>query len=184
MEDHVSVDFEDDHVEKVVVVDEVPSGVSHVRLWVYGSAYNNPGAAPNEREDSLLEVNHGGEAQTVAFNVGARFGLFDCYQWVPFEIPVTWLRQGRNTFSLDKRHDLEYRTSQSWKYNNLEVGIDKDQDHDRSWWFSSGKGCCPKMGELRSVPKPLLRSDPLIRGHREAGFKECEGELMVFLELE
>ncbi len=34
-----------------------------------------------------------------------------------------------------------------------------------------------------SARKPLERDDPMIAAHRDQGFRECRGELMIFLEI-
>ena len=180
-EAYAEVDFEHEHLEKVLDVLEIPAGAREAWLWVYGQPWNFAGAGYVDREDYCLTVNH---EPVLTFDVAARFLHLEVDQWVPFEIPLERLVIGKNTFSIYELHDPEYRTSRPWTYNNLRVGIDTDRDLDRSWWLGGKNPCClEQRAEAERAAKPLARSSEVISGHREQGYRECRGELMIFLEL-
>ena len=99
--------------------------------------------------------------------------------------PEGRLVEGRNTFMVFKAHDPKYKTTFSWRYNNLRIGIDKNHDQDHSWYFGgAGDRCCVEFKDLcRDAEKPLFRTAKIIQEHRQVGYRECKGELMIFLEL-
>lgn len=182
----VGIDFEDDFMEKVLVIDENPETFERAYLWIYGKPFNWPHREFEDLKNVIIRVNFD-PSQEIAFNPSDRFtGIIDQFQWIPFEVPLGWLVEGPNTFSISIAHDKDYKTTFSWEYNNLYVGVDKSADFDRSWWFGSGpQSCCKEMEEKAyRAKKPLLRSDPMFEEHRPRGYKECEGELMVVLEYE
>ena len=120
------------------------------------------------------------------FNVALKYSYITNFdQWVPFEIPIEWLVQGLNTFTIYVIHEDNYDRNRPWEYNNLVIGVDTDHDYERSWWFgSSEKPCCNEMSlKAMDAEKPLSRDSAIITEHRETGYKECQGELMVLLEL-
>ncbi|MCZ6793111.1 MAG: hypothetical protein O7J95_05795 [Planctomycetota bacterium] len=147
-----SVDFSDDWLEKTLELDAGAAEASQVRLWIFGQPYNLPGHEFQAREDYRLRVN-GDPAKEVSFDVGELFGHeADMFQWAPVEIPAGWLVAGANSFRI-----TETRVPRGWESNNLRVGVDTDNDADRSRWYGNGETC-------------------------GAG-GSCDGELMIFLEL-
>ncbi len=178
-----SVDFEDDQAEKIIWLDRAPGKDVSPRLWIFARPFNWMWQTFRNEESHCIRVNHNPE-QEVSFNGALKFSfIIDARQWVPFEIPVEWLVQGENTFSIYERHEEGYEEILPWEYNNLSIGIDMNHNCDRSWWFGSTK-CCEEMAyKAMGAEKPLLRDAAIITEHREKGYKECKGELMIFLEL-
>ena len=183
-----NIDFEDDQITKYLVVEDDPERSQAARLWVFGRNYDMPWVEGSSAENFRLRVNDDPERE-LRFNVGHVFNdLRISFQWVPFEIPVSWLKTGRNSFIIYEAHDKDYRTNLPWEYNNLHVGVDTSgTDLDRSWWFGSHEkdlGCCAEMKlAAMEAEKPLDRSAPFIVEHAQLGARECQGELMIFLEL-
>lgn len=180
------VDFEDDQLEKVLIIDRPLEKDTKTILWIYGQPGNWVWRDFQDVENMRLRVNHD-PSREISFSVIRKFCFMtDIYQWVPFVIPADWLRIGPNVFTFFEEHDERYVENRSWEFNNLRVGVDLDNDHDRSWWFgSSEKPCCEAMGRAAmKAEKPISRDAPFIQEHREIGYKECEGELMIFLELD
>ena len=187
-EAYANIDFEDDQITKWLDLTGDPALSRAARLWVLGRNYDAAWLEGPELEDYRLRVN-GDPGQELSFSVRYAFNdLRTAFQWVPFEIPPSWLREGRNSFIIFETHDPDYVVNRPWEYNNLNVGVDVDgTDHDRSWWFGShykNESCCDEMClAAMNAEKPLSRSDPLIAEHAEQGARECKGELMIFLEL-
>ncbi len=186
MEVSATIDFEDDHVEKRIEIARPPR-TSRARLWVFGRAENYPWEHFRERQTDHFRIRVNGDPeQEVAFNAGISFLFTVGFQWVPFEIPEEWIVEGSNTFAFYKAHDPDWESKRSWLFNNLRIGVDTDTNHDRSWWFGSLYTCCREIVDIAEDPateKPLSRSAPFIEEHREKGYRECQGELMVYLEL-
>jgi serine/threonine protein kinase len=180
------IDFEDDQIEKILLVDEKPEKFKRAILWVYGQPHNYAWQYFRDEDNLRIRVNLVSE-QEVPFNVNFKFsGISTCFQWVPFEIPVKWLVHGANYFTFYIIHDEDYEVARSWEYNNLYIGVDTDHNHDRSWYFggTDDMTCCREMAMAAiEADKPISRESPIITGHREQGYKECKGELMVLLEL-
>ncbi|MFH2002272.1 MAG: serine/threonine-protein kinase, partial [Planctomycetota bacterium] len=184
LEARAGIDFEDDHMEKVLILDHAPGTFEMAQLWIFGQPYNWIQREFHDYENLRIQVNNNPE-QEIAFNGALHFSkVTEYFQWIPFEIPISWLVRGPNTFIVYIAHEDDYDENLPWEYNNLYIGIDMSHDYDRSWWFGSPSSCCLAMTyRAEDAPKPLLRSDPLLTEHREAGFKECKGELMIGLEL-
>lgn len=183
-EGEARIDFEDDQIEKILVIDAEPERFDGARLWIYGRPHNYPWQNFRDYENIRIQVNSGYE---ISFNVAMKFGgIMNTFQWIPFEIPVDWLVQGPNRFTIYIAHEDGYEDNRPWEYNNLFIGIDMDHDHDRSWWFGglSDESCCVEMALAAiEADKPLPRDASIIEEHREKGYRECNGELMILLEL-
>ena len=180
------IDFEDDHIEKTFDIDQPLDEKTTACLWIYGQPRSWMWRDFEERENIRIRVNHD-PSREISFNVLLKYGsLTGCYQWVPFEIPVSWLRNGTNTFVVYVVHDADYVRSRSWECNNLRIGVDLDNDDDHSWWFGSSETpCCSEMGQrVIEADKPISRDDPMIIEHRKVGYRECRGELMMMLEID
>lgn len=185
-ERYAPLDFEDDLLEKVIVASLDATSASSARLWVYGQAYNFGWESFHPQEEFRIRVNHD-PAREIRFSVGPTFAnLTGFFQWVSFDIPIRWLIEGANVFTIYEAHDPRWRETSPWSFNNLRVGIDTGSDRDRSWWYGAAGSCCESM--QRSAMKaekdrPFAPDHALIEAHRRQGAAECTGELMIFLEL-
>lgn len=179
------IDFEDDNLEKTIIIEDPLDIYSKAFLWIYGRPDNYEWQDFRDIENARILVNENLEQQ-ISFNIAERYlYLTNAFQWVPFEIPIDWLKEGDNTFDMYITHDPHYKTTRSWEYNNLTVGIDTAaKDFNHSWWVGASSSCCQECINIaRESEKPLPRISGLFKYHRERGLKECEGELMIFLEL-
>jgi eukaryotic-like serine/threonine-protein kinase len=180
------IDFEDDQIEKRILVDQEIDKASKIHLWIFGRPCNWVWREFRDYENIRIRVNHD-PAQEVAFNVALKYAyLTDYFQWVPFEIPAGWLVKGRNTFTIYAIHEPDYDETRPWEHNNFRIGIDcTDSQSQNSWWFGSSEDtCCEEMErEAMDAPKPLSRDAAIIVEHREEGYRECKGELMICLEI-
>ncbi len=148
-----TIDYSDDYLEKTVLLGAIPPPGSVAQVWVYGQPYNFPGHDFVTQQDYYLRVN-GNMDQRVWFDVGAELdNREDIYQWFALDIPTGWLQAGANTLYI-----REGGGSQHYNYNNLRVGVDTDNDVDRSWWHGNGVTAC--------------HNNP----------SACLGELMIYLE--
>jgi hypothetical protein len=182
----VRIDFEDDQIEKILLVDAEPSGLAEARLWIYGHAHNYPWQNFRDYENIRIRVNLDPRHE-ISFNVAQKFGAVINYlQWIPFNVPIDWLVRGENYFTFYIASEDGFQETRPWEYNNLFIAVDTDHDYDRSWWFGglADDSCCDEMGEAAmNAPKPLARDAAIITDHRKMGYRECKGELMVLLEL-
>jgi len=189
MDSHTSIDFEDDQMEKVLIIGHDPATFQEVYLWIYGQPYNFLWKEFKDNQNFRIRINLNPK-QEICFDSALKFSYLSTqYQWIPLKIPIQWLKQGANVFTLYIAHETEWKESQPWYHNNLRVGLDLDHNEDRSWWFGGkadeGGSCCQDMTDhARMAEKPLFREAPLITEHREQGYKECNGELMILLELQ
>jgi len=153
-ESEATIDFDDDFMEKTLFVANDPLAATSATLRVYGQPYNLPGFNFIAREDHYIEVN-GNPSQRITFDPGLTF-TYDTqnYGWVEFDVPLGWLSLGANSF-----YFAEDRYPNGWETNNLRIGVDTDNDLDRSWWHGNGVFTC---------------------FNNPTG---CAGELMVYLEV-
>jgi tetratricopeptide (TPR) repeat protein len=182
------LNFEDDQAEKILIIDNVTplDQYQSAYLWIYAQLHNYTWQENRDYDNMRLMVNLDPE-QVLEFNGALKCSYITThYQWIPIIFPVAWLKPGPNIFTLYEGSEEGYEESRPWQYNNLMVGVDTDHNYDRSWWFG-GKGsetCCYELTKAaQAAKKPLKRSDPLITEHREQGYRECKGELMIILEL-
>lgn len=153
-EDVATIDYGDDYMEKTVDLIDDPATAISARLWLFGQPYNYPNESYEAREDYKLRFN-GDLNQELRFDVGQEFDYReDVFQWIALDVDPAWLSQGLNTVRLSYSGP-----SGSWINNNLRVGVDTENDVDRSWWHGNGVTTC------NNAPQ------------------NCSGELMIFIEL-
>ncbi len=176
------IDFEDDIAEKTILVSSPLEEGGIALFWILGRPTTIQRTERAESCEFLLYVNHN-PAQVIPFNAARRFVyLKETLQWVPFEIPFDWLREGENTFTLIEAHDPEWKDNKPWEYGRLTLAIDKTRDFDRSWWVGTMHACCLEQ-QLVNAPKPIDPFSDELLAHRDEGRRECQGELMMFLEI-
>lgn len=184
-----SIDFEDDFLEKSIVLESAPDERSTATLWIYGRAWRRPGHAFLPIRDLTILVNdHPG--QQIRTSVRLLFQEDELnFHWVPLEIPIEWLREGENRFLI-----VSPDRTLGWETNNLLVGVDAATDENRSWWFGNGfEGGYPAVRDkvLRPgarddhIESDMALEDPSLldegRAEAQAG---CVGELMIELVIE
>jgi len=179
-----AIDFEDDQMEKMIEINEDLTAFSKAYLWVYAQLFNLMWRDFHPSDNDRIRVN-GDPQKEIAYNCARKFLYITIEpQWVPFEIPMEWLVQGSNRFTFYTEHDENYKKTYSWEYNNLFFFIDNHSNYNRSWWYGNGDYCCYEMvKKTMRAEKPLFRNSAIITDHREQGYEECKGELMMFLEL-
>ncbi|RKX52177.1 MAG: hypothetical protein DRP50_07760 [Thermotoga sp.] len=114
-------------------------------MYVYGEGYDDQWG-----ESHYIEVN-GDSNQRIYFDPVQKFGSM--FSWRYFDINVNWLTSGSNTFYI-----YEPVRNEGWKNSDLQIGIDTENDFDRSQW---------KRNNWGSMPPP----------------EQCDGELMIYLEI-
>ncbi len=186
-ETFVQLDFEDDLLEKVLDLNEPPSRFQRAVVWIFALPESHAWREDDPDARMAIRVN-GDPNQEIVFHVERDLaGLVEIFPWVPFEVPLEWLIEGENLFLLHELPEPDWKEAgrAPWTYNNLTIGIDQDTDADRSWWLGAAEACCRDQEvALQQAPKPFDVDSILVNAHRAIGRRECQGELMIFLELE
>lgn len=153
-EDVATIDYGDDYMQKTIDLLDDPALAVSARLWMFGQPYNYPNESYQAREDYVLQFN-GDPSQEMTFDVGQEFDYReDTFRWIALDVNPAWLSQGLNTVDLSYDGPIG-----SWINNNLRVGVDTENDVDRSWWHGNGVTGCINAPE------------------------NCGGELMIYIEL-
>jgi hypothetical protein len=137
-----------DIAAKVIELLGDPEHLVEARLWLHANA-----AAPVAKArtpDYRVQIN-GDPARELIFDPVV---LFDgdplTFEWVSLDVPPSWLHSGLNELLVEPTGPAPTL--------GISVGVDLDDDVERSWW-STAAGGCP--------------GDPV----------GCAGELMILLEL-
>jgi len=144
MENEVFLDDKLDEVKKYLTLcDYHLEGASNAKLWIYGKESGNFKAGSSHR----ITVNDN-KSCTINFNSIDKFDSE--FGWQSFNISLNWLTAGSNNFSVIDAYSKS-------NDNNLLIGIDTENDYNRSQWKENSKDPMPPTGN-------------------------CTGELMMVLE--
>jgi len=162
MDDSYNIQWEDDNVVKLFCVSsEIIANTISADLWIYGKADGQRGSY---KKDYLILDPGYPDIEIPIDNIKfIPHELFDEeeFSWKSIKIPCPRLLLTDFTWGLDEYHPRFQIESDTERYkDNLIVGIDKDNDEDKSTW--DRHDIWGKMGDHTW---------------------ECDGELMIYLSI-
>lgn len=139
-DENLNINYYDDYAYKYFYINCNLSKLKSAKLMIYGEFYGE--YIP---ENSIkIDINND---LSITFDPHNSFSE-NTFSWTTFDIPVQFLKNGKNTFDI-KYNKASYSSNYNpWKINNIKIGIDTDNNNYNSSWHSDG-GKNPNVnGEL------------------------------------